>query len=434
MITKNFRLNALANQYSAALYNHITATSGGDYFMIDAGGESVRVNILGGVKGMRDLVDGYALEAIKEHYQAAQWEAAKLAAGVLGIDSRAEEQDEAKASQRRKQLEAESQRREQERQKKAVEEAEQRQSVFVGHYQRLTTESVPGESQYLAGKGLTGFTFPVLPDGSLLLALVDESGAVTAAQTITPMGEKRLLTGSAKRGAYHAINAPESPQSVLIAEGLATALSVHLMRPDALTVAAIDAGNLLPVAEVMRRKLPDAEIIIAADNDHHEDGQPNTGREAAEKAALSVAGSVSLPPTKIKADWNDYQQQNGLEASKAAFTDSMYQPQGEYVKPPLQAIKGGKTDQPQKDPLKPHVESRKDGVYWITPKVDKESGEIINNESWLASPMEVIGTGRDDKDQYLILRWLAFGAGIPTTAAIPLASHGGDYVPYLMRG
>jgi putative DNA primase/helicase len=36
---------------------------------------------------------------------------------------------------------------------------------------------------------------------------------------------------------------------VIIAEGLATTLSVHLMRPDALTVCAIDAGNLLPVAE-----------------------------------------------------------------------------------------------------------------------------------------------------------------------------------------
>jgi putative DNA primase/helicase len=175
-----------------------------------------------------------------------------------------------------------------------------------------------------------------------LLELVDESGAVAAAQTITPQGEKRLLTGSAKRGAYHAVNAPESPQSVLIAEGLATALSVHLMRPDALTVAAIDAGNLLPVAEVMRRKHPKAQIIIAADNDHHQNGEANTGREAAEKAALSVAGWVSMPPTDYKADWNDYHQQNGLEAATAAFNDSMYQPQGEDVKPQLQAIEGGK--------------------------------------------------------------------------------------------
>lgn len=125
-----------------------------------------------------------------------------------------------------------------------------------------------------------------MPDGSLLLELVDESGAVAAAQTITPHGEKRLLTGSAKRGAYHAVNAPESPQSVLIAEGLATALSVHLMRPDALAVAAIDAGNLLPVAEVMRRKYPQAQIIIAADNDHHQNGEANTGRGGRRESRL----------------------------------------------------------------------------------------------------------------------------------------------------
>ncbi|EPS6939490.1 hypothetical protein ACVG9O_002146 [Salmonella enterica subsp. enterica serovar Tennessee] len=72
MITKNFRLNALANQYAAALYDHIKTTSGGDYFMIDADGKPVRVEIAGGVNGVRDLVDGYALEALKEHYP--QWE------------------------------------------------------------------------------------------------------------------------------------------------------------------------------------------------------------------------------------------------------------------------------------------------------------------------------------------------------------------------
>lgn len=73
MITKNFRLNALANQYAAALYQHITTTSGG-HFMIDAGSQPIRVEIAGGVKGVRDLIDGYALEALKEHYQHGQWE------------------------------------------------------------------------------------------------------------------------------------------------------------------------------------------------------------------------------------------------------------------------------------------------------------------------------------------------------------------------
>jgi putative DNA primase/helicase len=115
-----------------------------------------------------------------------------------------------------------------------------------------------------------------------------------------------------------------------------------------------------------------------------------------------VAGWVSLPPTDYKADWNDYHQQNGLEAATAAFNDSMYQIQGEAVKPQLQAIEGGKTDHPEKDPLKPHIESRKDGVFWVTPKVDKESGEIINAESWLCSPMEVIGTDATTKISILL--------------------------------
>lgn len=380
---------------------------------------------------------GDGLDLIKKVNNCDTTEAAKLAAGVLGIDSRAEEQDETKASQRRKQLETESRRRKQERQQRAKNDATQRRATFTRLFDGMRQNAAQGESEYLIAKGLSGFAFSVLTDGSILLPLVDESGFVTAAQTITPKGEKRLLTGSAKRGAYHAVNAPESPQSVLIAEGLATALSVHLMRPDALTVAAIDAGNLLPVAQVMRRKYPGLQIIIAADNDCHE-GQANTGKEAAEKTALSVSGWVSLPPTYHKADWNDYHQQNGLEASVTAFNESAYQLQGEHTELAQKGetsarilsddgkvtVSGPVTEDCDKDSLKPRIESRDDGVFYVSPKVDKDSGEIINNESWLCSPLEVIGTGRDDKDQYLIIRWLAFGADIPTTAAIPLADIG----------
>ncbi|MCP6541990.1 toprim domain-containing protein, partial [Klebsiella pneumoniae] len=84
----------------------------------------------------------------------------------------------------------------------------------------------------------------------------------------------------------------ESPETVVIAEGLATTLSVNLMRPDALAVVAVDAGNLLPVAEVMHRRYPEARIIIAADNDI-KPGEPNTGKEAADKAAKAVSGWVA---------------------------------------------------------------------------------------------------------------------------------------------
>ncbi|CAM7722072.1 DUF927 domain-containing protein [Phytobacter diazotrophicus] len=366
---------------------------------------------------------GDGLDLIKKVNHCDTTEAARMVADVLGIDYRAMQTDEGAATERRNLLEAERRQREQERQQQAAEDAEHRRLAFSRRYASMRQNVTQGESEYLKSKGLNGFTYPLLSDGAILLPLVDKSGVVTAAQTITPGGEKRLVVDSAKRGAFHTINTTEQPQEVIIAEGLATTLSVHLMRPDALAVCAIDAGNLLPVASQMRQQHPQAQIIIAADNDWLDD-KPNTGTERAEKAASAVDGYVSVPPTDYKADWNDYHQQNGLEVATAAFNNSMYQPQGECVIPQLQAIKGGKTDQPEKDPLKPHIESRSDGVYWIVPKVDKESGEVINNESWLASPMDVIGTGRDDKDQYLILRWLAFGAGIPTTAAIPMADIG----------
>lgn len=392
------------------------ACGGSDRFRFDDGGRgSFICNQCGA---------GDGLDLIKRVNNCDTTEAAQLAADVLGIDYRTVKQGEATASQKREQMKAESQQREQERQRRKLAEIEQRRGLFVSHWQGLAETAFEGESEYLMNKGLVGFNFPVLPDGSLLLGLVNESGAVTAAQTITPQGEKRLLAGSAKRGAYHAVNAADAPQSVLIAEGLATALSVHLIRQEALTVCAIDAGNLQPVAQVMHQRYPNAQIIIAADNDI-KPGEPNIGKDAAEKAAKAVSGWVALPPTAKKADWNDYHQQHGLEAATTAFKNSMYQPQEPEVSARLQVINGGKKGASKPESLRPHVESRADGIFWVEPKSDKDTGEITTRESWLCSALEVIGTGIDDsKTRYLILRWRPFGSKGDTVQAIPFADIG----------
>jgi len=83
--------------------------------------------------------------------------------------------------------------------------------------------------------------------------------------------------------------------------------------------------------------------------------------------------------------------------------------------------------EPKADPadeLKPRVESRNDGLYWITPKVDKDSGEIINNETWLCSPLEVVGSGSDGAERYLVLRWRSPRGHEDITRAIPCADIG----------
>lgn len=143
---------------------------------------------------------------------------------------------------------------------------ERAQTDIAGKVAAMTDKALPGQSAYLTSKGLQ-CPFPLMPDGSLLLVLKNGAGTTTGAQVIKPDGSKRLVAGTVKKGSFCAVNSVELPETVVIAEGLATTLSVNLMRPDALAVVAVDAGNLLPVAQVMRQRYPDAQIIIAADND-----------------------------------------------------------------------------------------------------------------------------------------------------------------------
>ncbi|MGX8878057.1 DUF927 domain-containing protein [Klebsiella quasipneumoniae] len=322
--------------------------------------------------------------------------AAQKVASVLGVDARTPEPKSAR---------------------------EKPQTDIAGKVAGMAAKAASGQSAYLTSKGLQ-CPFPLMPDGSLLMVLKNGAGAVTGAQGIKPDGNKQLVAGTVKKGSFCVVNSAESPETVVIAEGLATTLSVNLMRPDALAVVAVDAGNLLPVAEVMHRRYPEARIIIAADNDI-KPGEPNTGKEAADKAAKAVSGWVALPPTVKKADWNDYHQQHGLEAATTAFKNSMYQPQEPEVSARLQVINGGKKGASKPESLRPHVESRADGIFWVEPKSDKDTGEITTRESWLCSALEVIGTGIDDsKTRYLILRWRPFGSKGDTVQAIPFADIG----------
>ncbi|CAM7644396.1 Bacteriophage T7 Gp4 DNA primase/helicase N-terminal domain-containing protein [Citrobacter freundii] len=289
----------------------------------------------------------------------------------------------------------------------------------------LAAKTAPGQSDYLTSKGLQR-PFPLLSDGSMLITLTNVAGAITGAQIIKPDGSKRLVAGTVKKGSFCVVNSAENTETVVISEGLATAISVQQLRQIATIIAAIDAGNLPAVAMAMRQRYPNAQIIIAADNDQssESDGiggvKVNTGREAAEKAAKAVSGWVSMPPVDYKADWNDYHQQYGIEAATAAFNASMYQPEDKKVGATLTAIDGGKKSPGIDDDLKPRVESRSDGIHWITPKVDKDTGEIINTEAWLCSPLEIAGAGSDNaRQRFLILRWDVPGNRGQVTRALP---------------
>ncbi|PHM40107.1 DNA primase [Xenorhabdus mauleonii] len=198
----------------------------------------------------------------------------------------------------------------------------------------LMAQTVAGQSPYLMVKGLHYPNQRLLADNSTVLRLATLDKKATGAQIIKPNGEKKLLTGSQKKGAFITLSAlAESPDAVIITEGYATALTVNQLCNGTI-LAALDAGNLLSVAQSVRERWPDTKIIIAADNDWHHSGEldkngkpkVNTGKISAEKAAIAVNGWLTLPPTEHKADWDDYRQQHGVETAKLAFAQGLYQP------------------------------------------------------------------------------------------------------------
>jgi phage/plasmid primase-like uncharacterized protein len=136
-----------------------------------------------------------------------------------------------------------------------------------------------------------------------------------SAQTIDRNGRKTFPRGGRVAGGVHLIGDWRQTGLLVIAEGYATAATIHELTGHSVAVA-FNAGNLKSAARAFREGDPDLAILVAGDNDHRKarerlaDGRrkPNAGQEAAEKAANAVGGLALLPQfaTDDKGtDWND---------------------------------------------------------------------------------------------------------------------------------
>lgn len=137
--------------------------------------------------------------------------------------------------------------------------------------------------------------------GMLVVPLRDRTGNLHSLQFIDDDGNKRFLTDGRKNGCYFAIGFPV--KTICIAEGYATAASIHEATGLAVAIA-FDAGNLEPVAQTLRAKFPEVEIILCADNDENTPGNP--GLTKARKAAAAIGGLLAVPP--LIGDFNDFLQ------------------------------------------------------------------------------------------------------------------------------
>lgn len=172
-------------------------------------------------------------------------------------------------------------------------------------------EQEDGEGQTLRGQGRL-----------LVVPLTDDKGVICSVQLIDESGRKTFLKGGRKKGLLwrpRGLSFDAGTEGAIgIAEGVATAMSVTLLY-SVPCVAALDAGNLLPCAETLRRQFPGHALRFYADKD-----ASGVGEEKAKAAvrALALQGArcaVLLPPfteeieaeftrrtAKAPTDFNDY--------------------------------------------------------------------------------------------------------------------------------
>jgi phage/plasmid primase-like uncharacterized protein len=152
---------------------------------------------------------------------------------------------------------------------------------------------------YLKRKGIGAHGARVTGDGRLVVPLFSEDGELSSLQYIDHDGNKLYHTGGVTGARFFMIG--ELKQTLYIAEGFATAATIHEATNEAVVVA-FSANNLPSVAGIMRTKYgATQDIVVVADHD-----VSGVGLNKATEASAKHGVRVVMPP--ILGDANDYVQ------------------------------------------------------------------------------------------------------------------------------
>ena len=154
---------------------------------------------------------------------------------------------------------------------------------------------------YLAKKGIGVHGARATGDGRLVVPLYDQDGTLATLQYIDYQGGKLYHPGGQTGGKFWQIGTMDEPGTLYVAEGFATAATIHetTNRP---VVVAYSASNLVPVTGTLRDMHgATQDIVIVADND-----SSGVGQRYAEQASAKYGARMVMPP--IQGDANDYSQ------------------------------------------------------------------------------------------------------------------------------
>ena len=166
---------------------------------------------------------------------------------------------------------------------------------FFNACQPLTTH------QYINAKQVTGYNLKEYRSNKrhlLLIPMKNTDRQITGMQLIYPNGFKRYARGSQTKAVYFGIGTPDDV--IYIAEGYATAATIHAVTGKAVAVA-FSTGNLLDITGYMKQCFTGAKVIVACDNDRWSSvntvkgKQDNPGLYYGKRAAELTGCNYRLP-------------------------------------------------------------------------------------------------------------------------------------------
>ena len=155
-----------------------------------------------------------------------------------------------------------------------------------------------GESPYLVRKQVTPEACRYLADGAIIIPLMRydfNPPKMVGKQAIFADGEKKNSGGMDKFAASCRLgDVPMDGDDIGIGEGYATCLSARMAIGHRFAVyMALDAGNMVHVAAMLRRLFPNSRLVFFADDDHM---TGDAGRRKAEAAAAAEGNALVILP------------------------------------------------------------------------------------------------------------------------------------------
>ena len=154
---------------------------------------------------------------------------------------------------------------------------------------------------YLKRKGIQTHGVRITGDGRLMAPLYDADGTLSTLQYIDEQGGKLYHPGGQTGGKFWMLGTMDEPGTLFVAEGFATAATIH-ETSDRPVVVAYSASNLVPVTGTLREMYgATQDIVIVADHD-----ASGVGQRYAEQASAKYGARMVMP--SILGDANDYAQ------------------------------------------------------------------------------------------------------------------------------